>query len=241
MVVTGIFVGLILTFTFNYWRYGSLMEADLDTFVTRLNAGDSLRELLGSSAGLIIQNSLPDDNPNVPDPDDTTGQYWLPIHAVQGNIAVTSSGATPVIYFTRLSFNSNNQVIMNGAQPYEDEYMLYIDNVSHQLRLRTIANSSASGNRLVSSCPVGSTTPTCPADKVIASDLSSIDMRYFSRTGNLIDHHSVFDPNTNTYIGPDYPVVEVVELKLNLTKKPFLQKINATQNSTIIRVALRNR
>lgn len=241
LVVTSIFVGLILTFTFHYWRYGSLMEADMDTLITRLNAGDTLRELLSSSSGLIIQNSLPDPNPHNPDPDDVTGEHWLPIHAIPGNTAVTASGTSPVIYFKRFSFDSSNNIIMNGIQPYENEYVLYIHHPSKELRLRTIANPSAPGNQLETSCPPESSTPTCPADKTIASDLSSIDTRYFSRTGNLVDYTSVFDTDTNEYIGPDFPVVEVAELKLNLTKKPFLQKTNATQNSTVIRVALRNK
>ena len=40
LILTGFFVGLIMTFTFSYWRYGASQEADMDTLTTRLNAGD---------------------------------------------------------------------------------------------------------------------------------------------------------------------------------------------------------
>jgi prepilin-type N-terminal cleavage/methylation domain-containing protein len=241
LIVTAIFVGLILVFTFNYWRYGSLLEADMDTFVTRLNAGDRLREMISSSSGLIIQNSIPDTNRHVPDPADSTGQYWIPLHAIPGNKPVGASGTfTPLIYFRRFSFDGSKAFIMNGTQPYEDEYILYMNGSTKQLLLRSLANESAPGNTLKTTCPPAIATTACPADQVIASDIDSIDMRYFSRTGNLIDYTSAFDPDINQYIGPDYPAVEVVEFKLNLAKKPFLQTSIATRNSTIIRIALRN-
>lgn len=241
LVVTGVFTGLLLFFAFSYWRYGALMEADMDTFVTRLNAGDVLRELVSSSTGMIIQNGIADPNPLVPDPADGTGNYWLPIHAIPGSRSVGASGTfTSLAYFKRISFDSLNQPIMNGTQPYEDEYLLYLDGTTKQLKMRSLANTAATGNRLKTSCPPSLATSTCPADRVIASDIDTIDLRFFSRTGNLIDYTSAFDPDINAYVGPDYPAVEVMEFKLTLVKKPFLQTTNATRTSTIIRIALRN-
>lgn len=241
LVVTGVFSGLILFFTFSYWRYGAMMEADLDTFVTRLNAGDVLRELISSSTGMIIQNSLPDSNRMVPDPADGTGTYWLPTHAIPGNLPIGSPGSfTPVAYFKRLSFDTTNNVIFNGLLPYEDEYILYLDGSTKQLKLRSIANTNAPGNKLLTSCPAALASSSCPADRTIASDIESVDLRFFSRTGTLIDYTSAFDPDINQYIGPDYPAVEVMEFKLTLTKKPFLQTTNSTRTTTIIRIALRN-
>lgn len=242
MVVTGIFVSLIMFFTFSYWRYGFLMEADLDTFVTRLNAGDYLRESLGTSSGLIIQNSIPDSNTNNPDPDIASGLHWTPLHAIPGNKPIGNSGTTtPLVYYSRLSVNTSGDIIMNGTQPYTDEYVLYLDGTTKELLVRSLANPNAPGNKLQTSCPPALETAACPADKVIADDLASMDVRYFSRTGNLIDYRSVVDPDTGAYAGPDFPVVDVVEISLNITKKPIFQKTNATQNRTTVRIALRNR
>jgi prepilin-type N-terminal cleavage/methylation domain-containing protein len=241
LVVTSVLSSLIIFFAFSYWRYGAMLEADLDTFTTRLNSGDVLRELVSSSSGMIIQNSLADPNRMVPDPADGSGIYWVPIHAVPGSRPVGSSGTyTAVAYFKRFSFASTNNIIMNGLQPYEDEYVLYLNGTTKELKLRSLANPAATGNKLLTSCPPALASTSCPADRTIASDVEAVDLRFFSRTGNLIDYTSVFDPDINQYIGPDYPVVEVMEFKLTLTKKPFLQTTNSTRTSTIIRIALRN-
>jgi hypothetical protein len=240
MIVSTLFSALVLFFGINYWRYGYLQEADLSTLVTRLNAQDFLRENIGTSSGLIIQNSLPDTHTAVVDPLIASGEYWKPIHAVPATTSVSSTGASPLLYFKRFSVNSSNAYIMNGTQPYEDEFVLYLDNTTKQLRVRALANASAAGNKLKTSCPVAIATPDCPADKVVADNLSSVSIRYFSRSGNPIDWTSLYDNINAMYIGPDYPNVEVVEFTLNMALRPVFQKTNATQNTTVIRIALRN-
>jgi hypothetical protein len=241
MIVSSLFVGLILFFMFSYWRYAALLEADLDTFVTRLNAGDFLRETLNGSTGLIIQNGIPDNNTLAPDPSIASNLYWQPLHAIPGNVPVGNTGIiTPLLYFKRLSINTDGDIIMNGTQPYEDEYIIYLDGTAKQLLIRYLANPYANDNRLLTSCPPALATANCPADKTIADNLASIDIRYFARSGTTIDYTSIYDSDINAYIGPDFPVVEAVEFTVNLTKKPFLQKTNATTNQTVVRIALRN-
>ncbi len=239
IILTSFFTTLILFFTFNYWRYGYVIASDLDTFVTRLNAGDVLRENIGSSSGFINQNSIAD--ARALNPVTTGSYYWLVKHAVPGNVAVGASGTTtPLLYYRRFSVNTTGAYIMNGLQPYEDEYVLYLNGSTKQLLLRNLANTNATGNRLVTSCPKAYATASCPEDKIVASDLASVDIRYFSRSGNLVDWTSIYDSSTSSYIGPDFPTVEVLELTLNISKKAVFQQSNTTQSSTIIRIALRN-
>jgi hypothetical protein len=177
----------------------------------------------------------------VPDTSIPGNTYWTPIHAVPGNTTVGNSGVfKPLIYFRRYSVNNSGQYIMNGNQPYEDEYVLYLDGSKKALMQRNLANPSAAGDKLVTTCPGSVATLSCPADKTIASDIASVSLRYFSRTGNLIDYTSITDPDTGAYIGPDFPAVEVMEFTLNLSKKAAFSSTNAQQNSTIIRIALRN-
>lgn len=232
---------LIFGFSINYWAYGYKLETDLTTLDTRLNVGDFLRENVGTSTGLIIQNSIPDSHVLNADPNYSPANYWLAIHAIPGNKPVGNSGSyTPVFYYERPSLNLTNNYIMNGTQPYNDEYILYLDGSTKSLMLRTLANPSATGNRAITSCPPSLATASCPADKTLATNVSSVDVRYFSRTGNTIDWTSIFNTDTNTYVGPDFPAVEVVELKLNLSAKAKLQQGNSETSSTVIRIALRN-
>jgi hypothetical protein len=156
-------------------------------------------------------------------------------------VSIGSIGTTtPLIYYKRFSLTSTGAHILNGVQPYEDEYVLYLNGTTKQLLLRSLANSSASGSRLQTSCPQSLATSICPADKIIASDVASIDKKFFSRSGNTVDWTSVYDSTLGAYIGPDYSAVEVLELTLNISKRAVFQKTDTTKSSTIIRIALRN-
>jgi len=241
VILTSILTLIVMLFAFDLWRTSAIQEADNDTLVTRFNASDTLREFIGTSSGLIIQNSIADSHANVPDPNISGGNFWLPIHAIPSTIPVGNSTTyTPVIYFQRYSFNSSNNYIMNGTSPYDDEYVLYLDGTTKNLMMRTLVNPSASGDKLKTTCPPASASTSCPADRVVATNISSIATRYFSRTGNLIDYTSITDPNTGQYAGPDFPAVEVLEFTINLSKKPAYSSTNPVSNSTVIRLALRN-
>jgi prepilin-type N-terminal cleavage/methylation domain-containing protein len=243
MVVSLIFSGLIIYFAFDYWRATATLDNDSQTFVSRLTAGDKLRDNLNVASNLIIQNSINDTHTGNPDPAYASNYFWLPIHAVPGNTAVGASGTTtPLIYFQQPAVDSSKSFIMNGTQPYQNEFVLYLDGTTKQLLLRTLANSAAPSNAAVTSCPSSAATSICPADKIIAEDVASIDMRYFSRSGNTIDHNSIIDTTVtpNAYIGPDFPSVEVVEFNLHNFRKSRLGGGTDTSNQTVIRIALRN-
>lgn len=243
MIVSLLFSGLIIYFAFDYWRATATLDNDSQTFVGRLSTGDKLRDSINAASNLMIQNSIPDAHTNNPDPAYANNYYWQPIHAVPGNTSVGASGTTtPLIYFSQPALDSSKNFIMNGTQPYQNEYVLYLDGSSKQLLLRTLANTDAPGNAAVTSCPPSATSSTCPADRIIAEDLASIDMRYFSRAGNTIDHNSIIDTSVtpNQFIGPDFPSVEVVEFNLHNFRKSRLGGGTDTSNQTVIRVALRN-
>lgn len=241
IIVSSIMMAVITAFALNYWTSTAVLQTDQQTLVSRLNSGDYLRDAVDSAAGLITQNDLPDSNTNKADPAIAAGTYWLPIHAIPTTIGVGASGTfTPVIYFNRPSINTSQNIVLNGAVPYQDDVVLYLNGTTKQLLSRVVANSAATNNKAKTSCPAALASTSCPADAVVAEDVSSVTMRYFSRSGNGIDYTSITDPNTGNYIGPDFPSVEVVEFKLNLFRKATLKKGANTSNQTVIRVALRN-
>jgi type II secretory pathway pseudopilin PulG len=241
IILTSILTLIIMLFAFDLWRGSAILEAQNDTLESRFNASDSLREQIGTSSGLIIQNGIADSHALVADPGVPGGNYWLPIHAIPGTIPIGSSGSyTPLMYFRRFSQDSTKQYIMNGTQPYEDEFVLYLDGTNKTLMQRTLVNAAVATDRLKTTCPPALATASCPADKTIAADISSVATRYFSRTGNLIDFSSITDPNTGQYAGPDFPAVEVVEVTLNFSKKPAFSSTNPVKSSTVVRIALRN-
>lgn len=241
MTLTVMFTLLVFSFMFDFWGSAATLENDSETFVTRQDAGDSLRDRLNAAAHLVSQNSIADSNREVNEPTDTTGTFWQIIHAQPKTITMPAGGSyASVIYYEAPSVDTSKNYIMNGSQPYEDEFVLYLNGSTKQLLLRTLVNPSATGDRLKTSCPAASATSTCPADVIIASDITSVSTRYFSRSGNTIDYTSVTDPTTGLPVGPDFPSVEVVELTLNLGRKSTIGGAQSTANETIVRVALRN-
>jgi len=240
MTLTVMFSGLIMTFFLDLWGSTATLENDSETFVSREDAGDSLRDAFNAASGLVNQNGIADPHTNNPDPSISSNTFWVPIHAIPGTTSMPSTGTAPVLYFESPSINSSRNFIMNGTQSYKDDFVLYLDSSTKSLMLRSLANPSATGDRITTSCPPTQITASCPADRTIASDISSVSKRYFSRSGNLLDWTSITDPLTGNYIGPDFPSVEVLELTLNLHRKSTLHGGADTSNQTIVRIAFRN-
>ncbi len=241
MIVSVLLTGIMLRFALTYWSKTTFLEASQETLVSRLNSGDFLRDSIDSSAGLITQNDLPDSHVGKVDPTDSSQTHWLPIHAIPATISVGATGTiTPVIYYNRPSINTSKNIVLNGTIPYHDNIILYLNGTTKQLLARTVANSSVTNNRARTSCPASLATPGCPADAIVADDVQSVAMRYFSRSGNTIDYTSIVDPITGNYIGPDFPSVEVVEFTINFYRRASVHSSSSTLNQTVIRVALRN-
>lgn len=247
MILTLLLSALLFEFVIGYSRFSAVSQSDSIAFVERLNASDFLRENLGLSSGLISQNSISDANVNVPD--GSNPSHWRLMHAIKGTFGDTSS-VTPLVYFKKPSLNTSNAMVFNGTLPYEDEFVIYHDGPSKELRVRTLAHPDVTNNKLTTSCPPAVATSSCPKDKVLINDITSVALRYFSRSGNDISFNSIdeFGNIPCTAPGPDYvgcegadfPSVEVVELTLNLAKTPIGVKGQTTQSATVIRVALRN-
>lgn len=240
MTLTVLFSGLVMTFFLDLWGSTATLQNDSETFVSREDAGDALRDAFNSAAGLINQNGIADTHTNNPDPANASNNYWVPLHAIPGTTSMPSTGTTPVLYFSAPSVDSSRNFIMNGTQPYQDNFVLYMDASTKSLLLRTLVNPSAAGDRLTTSCPPAQTTALCPADKTIAGDVSSVSKRYFSRSGNLLDWTSIVDSLTGAYIGPDFPSVEVLEITLNLHRNSTIHGHTDTSNEAIVRIAFRN-
>ena len=241
IIVSGLLMGFVTRFALNYWSSTTYLEGSQETLVSRLNSGDYLRDSLDSASGLIDQNDLADAHVGKVDPADSTQTHWIPIHAIPGTTTIGSPGTiTPLIYYNRPSIDTSKNIALNGTIAYQDDIVLYLNGTTRQLLARTIANSAVTNNSAITSCPPAQATSGCPADAVVADDVASVGMRYFSRSGNTIDYTSITDPTTGAYIGPDYPSVEVVEFTIKFDRKASVHRSTDTLNQTVIRVALRN-
>ena len=242
MMLTMAFSGMVMSFAIDYWGSATTLQNDSETFVTRQNLGDILRDRLNVATGLIMQNSIADVNAEVPEPTDVSATHWQIIHAIPKTIPLPPKGQfTPVMYYTAPSVTHARAPIMNGSLMYYDEFVLYLDGSTRQLLLRNLINpSTVAMNRLHTTCPRSAMTSGCSADKLVAEDVTAVSTRYFSRSGNTLDWTSIKDPLTGENIGPDFPSVEVVELTVDLGRRAIIHGAQDTSNQTIVRVALRN-
>lgn len=253
IVLTALLSGIILQFSLSYMRYSSIVQSDSSAFVERLNASDYLRENLGMSTGLLSQNSIEDPSALVPDYD---SHHWAVLYPLGGTSTSfgNSSSTTPLMYYSEFSKDTSGSLTTFGTTYYQDEYILYHDGPSQQLRVRTLANPNVTNNRRKTTCTPASATASCPADKVLINNITSVKIRYFSRAGIelSITNHGVDGagngvspcPNpTYPYTvcdGATFSLVEVVELTLNLKTQPIGTHGVTTKSATVIRVALRN-
>lgn len=254
VIMTSILSMVIFGMGYQYLKQAASLNARTNFYGDRLNAADFLRQNVGMSTGLLNQNSLGDSNVLVPDPDDATGTLWLSIHAIPGTFG-SASATTPVVYYSQHALNASGQRIMNGTEPYQNEYILYHHGPSSELRVRTLANPSAAGNTAVTTCTTA--VSGCPKDRVLLTGVKTVEMRYFSRAGEDIDFRSSCDPDLYYCAGTtppaceqvppytgcnglDFAQAEVAQFKIRVEKPIESDRNHSIYNSTIIRIALRN-
>ena len=237
MLIASFMTILILGFTLDFWGSMGVLSSDEATFVERENAGDRLRTLFNVTSKFINQNSISDSHPMAA----ADSSHWELLHAVPTTIVMPASGSyAPVFYFTAPSVNASKSFIMNGASPYYDEFVLYLNGTTKQLVLRQLANPGASGDTVITSCPAAAASSSCPADVAISGDLTSVDTNYYSRSGNIINYQSSTDPDTGEYNGPDFPNVEVVQLTLHFSRRATINGAAPSISQIVVRVAPRN-
>lgn len=249
IAITGLMV--VAVFAFYESILGTTLKAELDVNTTadRMAAANSLRNKISESSGLTSQPSISD--PNGP----LTGGLWPEFHPSDNNQSHLPSPINdmqPILYFRTIAYNSSQQpLVQPNGQFHQDEHVLYRQTAENRLFIRTLANTVA-GNAERTTCPSASATATCPADQLVLNNVERVDFNYFSKTGEVMNYYQVIndtDPDcasnpvpTNPYCqtGPDFEVVEVVEIRPNLSAKARLQQDNTSQSETVIRVALRN-
>src|SRR5258706_15967107 len=88
ITLTVMFTVLVFTFMLDFWSGAATLENDSETFVTRENAGDKLRDALNVTSGLITQNSITDSHV---DASVGSGNYWSVIHAIPGTTTLPAA------------------------------------------------------------------------------------------------------------------------------------------------------
>jgi hypothetical protein len=120
------------------------------------------------------------------------------------------------------ALDTSNEYIINPntGDPYMNEYIYYKNGTT--LYKRTLANPSASGNRSVTSCPASVATASCPADRKLVENVSSMTF-------------TLYDQDNGTTASA--VAARSVQIDLTLSKDTFGQPITYDNS---IRITLRN-
>lgn len=118
--------------------------------------------------------------------------------------------------------NSSGDYIIDSdtGYPYKNEYVYYKN--SGSLYKRILANESASGNAIKTTCPIGSSTPTCPEDVKLVDNINSI-------TFSLYDQDNISTT--------DALLARSINIHVYLSKDVYGKLVGADNN---MRITLRN-
>lgn len=134
----------------------------------------------------------------------------------------TSNSNFVIVISTPATDKNHNYIIdPNSGYPYLDELVYYKS--GNSLYRRDLANPSAAGDTLQTSCPPASATPSCPADVDMADYFQSMSFTLYDQNGTV---------TTDT--------TQTRSIAINLTMQRTVFGDNISLNNTI-RVALRNK
>jgi prepilin-type N-terminal cleavage/methylation domain-containing protein len=187
----------------NYLVLISRNNASIDMSSSSQNLLRNTVEALRAGNGVRQTNSISD--PNAP-----TGGW-------------NTNNTNFVIVIDVPAQNSSHNYIIDAStgSPYMNELVYYKSNNS--LMRRILANPSAIGNSMVTSCPPNRATASCPADVDLADYVSSM-------TFNLYDQDSTLTSDP----------AAARSIKINLTMSRYAYSSPVTLSDSI-RVTLRNR
>ena len=159
MAIIGVvFLGLTANYFVTITRNNELAEMTINsqnllrTTVENIRLGDGVRQT----------NQIND--PNAP----------------SGGWNTSNSAFVIVIAVPAVDKNHNYIIDSDTGSPYMNE-LVYYKNGMEDLMERTLANPSATGNTLETTCPANLATSTCPADTLLANYVSSMTFALYDQ------------------------------------------------------------
>ncbi len=207
-LVIGISIGSILFLAFmaamtNHFTLISKNNASIDMAANSQNLLRATVEALRVGQGVRQTNTIAD--PNAP------SGGWN-----------TSNTSFVIVIATPALDSAHNYIIdPSTGEPYMNELVYYKNGSS--LMERQLANPSASGNTLLTSCPASSSSPFCPPDKTLADYVQTMAFTLYDQDNNLTT-----DPT----------LARLIKIDLSLQRTVFGSPVSLNNS---IQVTLRNR
>jgi type II secretory pathway pseudopilin PulG len=133
-----------------------------------------------------------------------------------------TSDPSNIIIIENPAVDSSRNIIFNAntGYPYRNEF-IYFTSGSNMYK-RVLANTSATGNTAVASCPAAKANSSCPSDRLFSANVGNLKFTFYDAANNTTS---------------DASAARSVTLEVDMAKKSFGKTITLV-NTT--RVTLRN-
>lgn len=170
LLITCILIGIIgiaiASFLTNWLQSYSITSAQ----TTLLDNAESSLDTITQD---IRMSGAADNNNRWPDPNSPSGSYgW-------------ASGANTLV-LAKAALDKSGNIIFSDPNHYiteKDNEVYFVQNQT--LYRRTIASGN-SDDAAITTCPAASASPTCPADKVVATGVDNFSVQYYDADENQV-------------------------------------------------------
>ncbi|HET8991750.1 MAG TPA: type II secretion system protein [Candidatus Saccharimonadales bacterium] len=166
MIIMGILSLSLANFIVTWLQASSLAQNRSTLLYTAENALDIMTQDIELSGYADLNNQYPD--PYAPG-----GQYgW--------------TSGPQVLVLAKVAVDKYNNVIYSDSAKYitlKDNEIYFLSGTTMYRRTLSSGNSS---DVAVTTCPAADATPSCPADKVIATNVSSLNFSYYDANENIV-------------------------------------------------------
>lgn len=164
ITVAGILAGAIFVATFDYY-------ADVNRSQTATYEALASQTILGQmTSDIRLADAISNTN-SITDLNGPPGG-WV------------TSNPSNVIIIESPAVDSSRNIIYNPDTgfPYRNEYIYFVSGGS--MYKRVLANTAATGNTAVTTCPQALASPSCPADALFYDHVSNLSFTFYDSSGN---------------------------------------------------------
>lgn len=191
----------LANFTANWLKQSAVTQARTDLLTNAQSGLDLIGNDIRLSGAADQNNRWPDDNaPGAP-----------------GNKLSWQSNSNTLV-LASVAMDSHQNVIFSDSSQYVSEKNNQIYFVNNKTLYRRTLASIVAGNSAVTTCPSTTVTSTCPADKIVATNVDSFSVQYYDADGS-----QVTPPNARS-----------IGLSISMSSKQYGQTTNISDSTRMV-------
>jgi len=202
ITVAGVLTAVLFVATFDYYTDVSRSETSATLALESQTILTQMTEDIRLADAISNTNALTDAN--------APAGGWI------------TSDPSNVIIIESPAVDSSHNIIYNSDTgfPYRNEFIYFSSGSS--MYKRVLANTLATGNTAVTTCPANKSSSSCPPDRLFSSNVGNLNFTFYDLSDNTTS---------------DATSARSVKLEVDMSKKSFGRTITFTNNT---RVTMRN-